>query len=102
MSQDEINDTPVAEPAPAKPVLDGRAELEAASRAALDNMHRLRALRLAREAAQPQAAKTTTARKKKAIGSTSRTTGASKKKEEARPTALKDWLASQVDGGRRT
>ncbi len=101
MSHDDHTEAPVTEQTISKPQVDGRAELEAASKAALENMHRLRALRLAREAAQPQPVKAT--RKKKAAGAaagTTRTTG-SVKKEAAKP-ALSEWLASQVDGGRRT
>jgi hypothetical protein len=69
------------------------AERDAANRAALDNMARLKALRLAREAAEPQRAPTarkTTAR------------GAKSPKPAAKATpALSDWLASQQNGGRR-
>jgi hypothetical protein len=67
------------------------AEREAATKATLDNMARLRALRLAREATEPQRAPT--ARK-------TRTAKARKPAEKATP-ALSDWLASQQSGGRR-
>ena len=68
------------------------AEREAATRAALDNMARLKALRLAREAAEPQRAPA--ARKTRAKST--------KTAEKKAPTpALSDWLASQQNGGRR-
>lgn len=63
---------------------------DADTKAILDNMARLKALRLAREAAEPQrpvAAKKTRAK-------------SSKKSTEKAP-ALSDWLASQQSGGRR-
>ncbi|MET0679071.1 MAG: hypothetical protein ABW175_25000 [Bradyrhizobium sp.] len=67
------------------------AERDAANRAALDNMARLKALRLAREAAEPQRAPA--ARK---------TARAKSAKPAAKATpALSDWLASQQNGGRR-
>ncbi|ANW04858.1 hypothetical protein [Bradyrhizobium icense] len=71
----------------------GKAERDAAAKAVLDNMAKLKALRLAREAAEPQrppAAKTA----KKARSST--------KRPEEKPVALSEWLASQQNGGRRT
>jgi hypothetical protein len=53
-------------------------------------MARLRALRLAREAAEPQRAPT------------ARKTRAAKARKPAEKTpALSDWLASQQSGGRR-
>jgi hypothetical protein len=58
----------------------------------LDNMAKLKALRLAREAAAPPAP----VKAKKAAAK-------SKQPAEKRPTpALGDWLASQQSGGRRT
>ncbi len=69
----------------------GKADRDAANKAVLDNMAKLKALRLAREAAEPPrvvAAKKTAAPKKK------------KANEPA--SALSDWLASQQSGGRRT
>ena len=65
-------------------------ERDVAAKAVLDNMAKLRALRLAREAAEPPrvaAAKKAAPKKKKA--------------DEPAP-ALSDWLASQQSGGRRT
>ena len=70
----------------------GKADRDAASRAMLDNMAKLKALRLAREAAAPPAP----VKAKKAAAK-------SKQPAEKRPTpAVGDWLASQQSGGRRT
>ena len=70
----------------------GKADRDAASRAMLDNMAKLKALRLAREAATPPAP----VKAKKAAAK-------SKKPGEKSPApALGDWLASQQSGGRRT
>jgi hypothetical protein len=71
-----------------------KAERDAAAKAVLDNMARLKALRLAREANSPPAPA-----KKKAAAKAGKTSGA-KTKEKAQ--ALADWLASQQSGGRRT
>ena len=67
----------------------GKSTRDAAARAVLDNMARLKALRLAKQAAEPvQAAVPDISRNKPA------------KKTRARP--LGDWLSSQQGGGRRT
>jgi hypothetical protein len=67
----------------------GKSARDAASKAVLDNMARLKALRLAKQAAEPvQAAVPDKPRNKPA------------KKIRARP--LGDWLSSQQSGGRRT
>jgi hypothetical protein len=68
----------------------GKAERDAASKAVLDNMARLKALRLAREAAEPPRA--VTARKVRAKTKT----------PDKKTPALSEWLASQQNGGRRT
>ena len=68
----------------------GRSERDAELKAVTDNMAKLRALRLARDAAEPRPVATV----KKARAS-------SKKLGEKSP-ALADWLASQQSGGRRT
>lgn len=68
-----------------------KAQRDAASKAVLDNMARLKALRLAREAAEPPRV----AAPKKAVAK------ATKKSKEPAP-ALSEWLASQQNGGRRT
>ena len=73
----------------------GKAERDAAAKAVTDNMAKLRAARLAREAlAPPVVAKA----KKKASSSAAAKRGA---KKEKRP-ALAAWLAGQQSGGRRT
>jgi hypothetical protein len=68
----------------------GKIERDAASKAVLDNMARLKALRLAREAAEPPRAVTA----KKARVKT--------KTPDKKAPALSEWLASQQNGGRRT
>jgi hypothetical protein len=72
------------------------ADRDLATKAVLDNMARLKALRLAREAAEPPrpaAVKKTGVKAKKS--------GAAKKSDEKGP-ALADWLASRQNGGHRT
>jgi hypothetical protein len=69
----------------------GRSERDAALKAVTDNMAKLKALRLAREAAEPPRPAATV---KKARAK-------SKKPDEKTP-ALGDWLAGQQSGGRRT
>jgi hypothetical protein len=69
----------------------GGTDRDAAAKAVLDNMARLKALRLAREAAEPPpppAVKSTRAK--------------SPKKSAEKAPALSDWLAGQQSGGRRT
>jgi hypothetical protein len=68
----------------------GKTDRDAALKAVTDNMAKLKALRLAREAAAPPVVPT--AKKAKAK---------SKKPGEKGP-ALGDWLAGQQSGGRRT
>jgi hypothetical protein len=70
----------------------GKADRDSATKAVLDNMAKLKALRLAREAAAPPAPvvlKKARAKPKKAG-------------EKGPAPALTDWLASQQSGGRRT
>src|SRR4051794_40375438 len=75
---------------------DFKAEHDAAAKAVIDNMARLRALRLAKEAAEPVrpsgAAKRTRAKPGKK----------SQDKAAAKTPALSDWLAGQQSGGHRT
>jgi hypothetical protein len=71
----------------------GKAERDAAAKAVTDNMAKLRALRLAREAAEP-------VRSTAAVKKTRAKSG--KKSEEEKAPALADWLAGQQSGGRRT
>jgi hypothetical protein len=64
---------------------------DAAAKAVLDNMAKLKALRLAREAAEPpRPAAVKKARSK------------SPKESEEKTPALADWLAGQQKGGHRT
>ena len=69
----------------------GKAGQDASTKSVLDNMARLKALRLAREAAEPPRA--TTVKK---------TSAKSPKKSADKAPALSDWLAGQQSGGRRT
>ena len=71
----------------------GKSERDAASRAMLDNMAKLKALRLAREAAEPQRAPAAKAARKPSSAA---------KRSNEKPVALSDWLANQQSGGRRT
>jgi hypothetical protein len=70
----------------------GKNDRDASSKAVLDNMAKLKALRLAREAAEPPR----TAPIKKA-----RAKPGSKPEKKATPV-LSEWLAGQQSGGRRT
>ncbi len=70
-----------------------KAERDAASKAVLDNMARLKALRLAREAAEP---------KRVPVTKSSRKSAPAAKRTNEKPVALSEWLASQQSGGRRT
>lgn len=67
----------------------GKKDRDANAKAVLDNMARLKALRLAREAAEP-AVTVKTPR------------GKSAKKSPGKAAALGDWLSAQQSGGRRT
>jgi hypothetical protein len=71
----------------------GKAERDAAAKAVLDNMAKLKALRLAREAAEPKRTPVTRAAKKPRAGT---------KQPAQKSMALSEWLASQQNGGRRT
>ena len=73
----------------------GKTERDVGTKAVLDNMARLKALRLAREAAEPPRP---AAVKKARAKSTGKSTG----KSEEKAPALADWLAGQQSGGRRT
>ncbi len=68
----------------------GKKDRDATTKAVLDNMARLKALRLAKEAAEPAAAPVKKPR------------GKSAKKSAAKAPALGDWLSNQQSGGRRT
>jgi len=69
----------------------GKSDRDAANKAVLDNMAKLKALRLAREAAQPAPSA--------APGKKARATP---KKPGEKGPALSDWLVGQQSGGRRT
>jgi hypothetical protein len=68
----------------------GKTDRDVATKAVLDNMAKLKALRLAREAAAPPP-----------VATPKKARAKSKKSEEKNP-ALSDWLAGQQSGGRRT
>jgi len=68
-----------------------KSDRDVTTKAVLDNMARLKALRLAREAAEP--ARAPAAKKARAK---------SPKKSAEKAPALADWLAGQQSGGRRT
>jgi hypothetical protein len=68
----------------------GKNDRDVAAKAVLDNMAKLKALRLAREAATPPPAATV------------KKTRAKPKKPGEKGPALADWLAGQQSGGRRT
>jgi hypothetical protein len=72
-------------------------ERDVAAKAVLDNMAKLKALRLAREAAAPSAAAKTTRAK-----SSARNKSPAKKTAAEKAPALADWLAGQQNGGHRT
>jgi hypothetical protein len=66
-------------------------ERDRAAKAVIDNMARLKALRLAREAAEPA----------RPVATAKKTRAKSGKKAEEKAPALSDWLAGQQSGGRR-
>ena len=102
MTNDE-NSRPAARSAASQETDGGKAERDAAAKATLDNMARLRALRLAREAAEPQRAAPTKAKRAKAgAGKTTASRNTAGKTAEATARALSDWLAEQQKGGHRT
>jgi hypothetical protein len=70
-----------------------KSDRDVAAKAVLDNMAKLKALRLAREAAAPPAA----VKKPRAKSSSAKKTEADKK-----GPALADWLAGRQSGGHRT
>ena len=69
----------------------GKKGRDASAKAVLDNMARLKALRLAKEAAAPAQP-----------GPAKMPRGKAAKKSVAKTAALGDWLSSQQSGGRRT
>jgi len=80
-----------------------KAERDASDKAVLDNMARLKALRLAREAAMPQAAPKKVAAKSSRSSTSKTTSGKSLVGKPAeKSVALAAWLAEQRKGGFRT
>src|ERR1700691_6136460 len=73
----------------------GKTQRDAALKAVTDNMAKLKALRLAREAAEPP--RLATAKKTRSKPGTS-----GKKTSAEKGPALSAWLAGQQSGGRRT
>jgi hypothetical protein len=69
----------------------GKKDRDATAKAVLDNMARLKALRLAKEAAEPAPP-----------AAVKKPRGKSVKQSGAKAPALSDWLSSQQSGGRRT
>ena len=69
----------------------GKIERDAALKAMTDNMAKLKALRLAREASEPPR-----------LPATVKKARAKSKKPGEKGPALAEWLASQQGGGRRT
>lgn len=78
-----------------------KAERDAAAQAVLDNMARLKALRLAREAVSPTTAKKAATKSSKSSGTKSSGPKSAGAKAKEKAQALTDWLASQQSGGRR-
>jgi hypothetical protein len=74
-----------------KEIKAGKTEQDAALKAVTDNMARLKALRLAREAAAPAV-----------VAPVKKSRASSAKKSAEKAPALSDWLSSQQGGGRRT
>jgi len=70
----------------------GKKDRDAAAKAVLDNMAKLRALRLAREAAEPP----------RPAAAAKKPRGKMAKQSEGKAPALADWLSAQQSGGRRT
>jgi hypothetical protein len=70
----------------------GKKDRDATAKAVLDNMARLKALRLAKQAAEPT----------QPPPAVKKPRGKSAKQPEGKAPALSDWLSSQQSGGRRT
>jgi hypothetical protein len=91
MTKDDRNRAEARFGKPAPGAKTAKAERDAALKAVTDNMAKLKALRLAREAAEPP--RPAVAPKKARAKST---------KPGEKGPALSDWLAGQQNGGRRT
>ena len=70
----------------------GKKDRDATAKAVLDNMARLKALRLAKEAAEPPPP----------APAVKKPRGKAAKQSGAKAPALSDWLSNQQSGGRRT
>jgi hypothetical protein len=70
----------------------GKKDRDATAKAVLDNMAKLKALRLAKEAAEPV----------RPAAAVKKPRGKSAKQSGTKAPALSDWLSSQQSGGRRT
>lgn len=93
------HDNAAARPGKAGQAIDAHAERDAAAKAVRDNMARLKALRLAKEAASPTPpVKARAKTRSKAAG---KTTGKASGKAE-KGQDLSAWLADQRSGGYRT
>ena len=81
-----------------------KSERDAAQKAVLDNMARLKEMRLAREAAMPQVATKKKPAAKSGRGATGKTSSgkSSAGKPAEKSVALAAWLAEQRKGGFRT
>ena len=79
---------------------NGKAERDAALKAVTDNMAKLKALRLAREAAEPPRP-AATSRRARSKPKSSGTKASGEKTSGEKGPALSDWLAGQQSGGRR-
>ncbi|MGB3445290.1 MAG: hypothetical protein WBA48_01155 [Xanthobacteraceae bacterium] len=89
-----------ARPGKAGQAMDASAERDAAAKAVRDNMARLKALRLAQEAASPSAT-TIKPRAKAGSKAAGKTTGKTSGKA-GKAQDLSAWLAGQRSGGYRT
>ena len=78
----------------------GKTDRDAALKAVTDNMAKLKALRLAREAAEP-ARPAVASRKARSKPKSSGTKASGAKSSGEKGPALSDWLAGQQSGGRR-
>jgi hypothetical protein len=91
MTKEDRNHAAASVNKSAKAAEDARTDRDVAAKAVLDNMAKLKALRLAREAAEPPRP-----------AAVPRKARAKPKKPGEKSPALADWLAGQRSGGRRT
>jgi hypothetical protein len=98
MTQHDRNNP--ARPGKAGQAIDASAERDAAAKAVRDNMARLKALRLAKEAASPSA--TAIKSRAKAGSKAAGKTAGKVSSKTGKSQDLSAWLASQRSGGYRT